>query len=106
MIYNLSVFDRILLLNILPEQEEIDRIFYNLYHCFLCDLSFTEEEYNNYQITYGKDGLVNWKNDEEKPFSVNDIIKNIIIGRLKACKENSLLLNEYHDNLYNKFVEK
>lgn len=105
MVYNLSVFDRILLLNILPEQEEIDRIFYHLYHYFLCNLSFTEEEYNYYQITYDKEGVVHWKNDEEKPFAINNIVKNIIIGRLKACKENSLL-NEGHENLYNKFIEK
>ncbi|MFA7287303.1 MAG: hypothetical protein WC055_00340 [Melioribacteraceae bacterium] len=99
----LSVFDRIILLNILPNIEEVDRTMFGLYHDFLKELSFTQEEHDKFQITHDENGQVKWTNNEEKEFIICNKVQNIIVGRLKACKEKELLQEE-HLELYNKFV--
>lgn len=99
----LNVFDRIILLNILPSTEEVDRTMFGLYHDFLKEISFTQEEHDKFQITHDEDGQVQWTNYEDKYFLIPNKVLNIIIGRLKACKEKELLSDEHLD-LYNKFV--
>jgi len=102
MLIKLSVFDRILLLNLLPQ--EVDMTIYGMYQDCLRYLSFTEDEHDLYLITHQEDGEVKWTNDSEKEFYIPKNVLNIIKGRLKVCKEKDLLAEE-HLSLYNKFVD-
>ena len=97
----LGVFNRIILLNIMPEC--VDPTLYGIYHDFLKRLSFTEEEHDKFQITHEKDGEVRWQNDEEVEIEIGDKIVGIICARLETCKENGLLKDE-HMSLYDKFI--
>lgn len=103
-IKQLNVFDRVILLNILPDVNEVDKTMFGLYHDFLCNISFTQEEHDKFQITHDENGQVKWTNNEEREFIIYNKVLNIVIGRLKACKEKELL-QEGHLDLYNKFCE-
>ncbi len=98
----LGVFDRILLLNILPEQ--VDMSMFGIYHDFLKELSFSEEEHNKFQIIHSEDGEVKWKNDKPREFNIGNKMLSVIKGRLEACQEKELL-SEGHMDLFNKFVK-
>lgn len=101
MYFELNVFDRVVLLNILPQN--IDMMLYGIYHNFLKDVSFSEDEYEEYEISVDETNQVHWKNGEEKDIYINENILGVIKDILKNCKEKGLLQEE-HMSLYNKFV--
>lgn len=96
----LNVFDRVLLLNILPEAT--NNIYFGIYQDFLKKLSFTEEELAKYQIFEDGDGRVKWKNSTRKTFDICSKIYDIVCAYLEDCKKKNLL-EEEHMELYEKF---
>ena len=100
--YELSVFDRIILLNILPQN--IDMMLYGEYHKFLSSLSFDKEEYEKYGINIDGNNQAHWKSSEEKNIDIFSPIDETIKNVLEKCKEKGLIQKE-HDSLYNKFIE-
>ncbi|MHB8871233.1 MAG: hypothetical protein ACYC5G_02115 [Candidatus Doudnabacteria bacterium] len=84
--------------------EQVDMSMFGIYHDFLKELSFSEEEHNKFQIIHREDGEVKWKNDKMKEFNIGNKILSVIKGRLEACQEKELL-GEEHMNLFTKFVK-
>jgi len=102
--FDLNVYDRIILLNVLPDIRDVDLTLYGCYHNLIQELSFSEGEHLKFQITHNEDNSVKWTNDETKKIDIGHKMLNIIQGRLKACKEKELL--EYsHKSLYEKFAK-
>lgn len=100
----LTVFDRLILLNILPDFHDITTI--GILNKFREDLSFTEEEHSN--LLFGKkNSEIKWKSDAdcEKEFIIGDKIDNIIVGCLSSCQKEGLLQDQ-HMSLYCKFMSK
>lgn len=101
MYFELNVFDRIVLLNILPQN--IDMMLYGIYHDFLKDVSFSEDEYIKFEIRIDEVNQIHWKNSKGKDIYINENILEVIKDILKSCKEKELLQEE-HMSVYNKFV--
>lgn len=101
MYFELNVSDRIVLLNVLPQN--IDMMLYGVYHNFLKDVSFSEDEYEEFEISVDEENQWHCKNGGEKDIYINGNILGVIKDILKSCKEKELLQEE-HMSLYNKFV--
>lgn len=98
---NLSVFDRVILLNILDA--EVDKTIYKIFNELLGELSFSEEEMEKFGICYTGDYKVKWKESIDKIFHIGPIVLEIIKSRLASCKDKEMLTDD-HDELYNKFL--
>lgn len=98
----LGVFERMILLNILPKEGDFTtlKIIRNLRE----DLSFSEEEHKVLQFeNNGKS--VKWKKagDVERDIPIGEKATDIIVGVLKKLNADKKLTDE-HFSLYEKFV--
>jgi len=110
----LSVFDRLILLDILPET--IDTTLYGIFHDLIVNLSFSEEEMERLQICKSKEtGQARWKTECEhnKDIHINDAIFNLINGRLgdlvkinEELKDEEKIFREEHQSFLDKFLGK
>lgn len=99
----LSVFHRVVLLNILPREGDITTL--KLVRKLREDLSFTEEEHA--ALEFRQDGeRLEWKTEADKPkeIEMGDKAREIIRNRLKELNGQKKL-SEDHVDLYDRFVE-
>jgi hypothetical protein len=99
----LSVFDRLLLLNILPAQGDITTL--RIVRDLQSALAFSEEEHKALEIT-NEGGQVRWKKDAEQAVGIDigSVGRAIIRDRLVELNEQKMLKME-HLSLYERFVE-
>ena len=101
----LKIKERLILLNILPDQGNFATL--KLVRKLREKLSFTEQENNEYEIELSNDGKsVKWnpeKDSIEKDMEFGDFENDLIKSRLKALDEEKKL-NDNHYSIYEKFV--
>jgi hypothetical protein len=98
----LSVFDRLILLNILPHEGDYTTL--KILRQLREDLSFSEEEHAALQFT--QDGTnMKWRSDgaADKEIQIGPKAHNIIADRLKEL-DKAKKLHEQHMGLYERFV--
>jgi len=100
----LNVFDRLILLNIMPKEGDFTTL--KIVRKLREDLSFSEDEHKALEFKQDN-GNVQWKQDGDIPKEVpigekaSDVIAEVL---KKLDKEKKL--QEGHYNLYERFVEK
>lgn len=99
----LGVFDRLILLNILPKEGNFTTL--KIVRKLREDLSFSEEEHKELEFKFEKDGRVQWKQEADKPkeIEIGEKATDIIVDVLKKLNNDKKLKDE-HYNLYEKFV--
>jgi len=100
----LNVLDRLLLLNILPQ--EANFITLKIVRNLRNDLSFSEEEHKKYKFVE-TEGRVNWNpaEDQFKEVHVGEKATDIIVEELEKLDKDKKLTME-HLSLFEKFIEK
>lgn len=104
---NLSVKERLLLLNTLPK--EGDFITLKIVRKLTNDLSFSENEIKEYKFSPFKDknekDLIGWDQEVEqnKEIEIGEKATDIIVDGLKELDKNKKLTNDYFE-LYSKFI--
>ncbi len=98
----LGVFDRLILLNILPKEGDFTTL--KIIRQLREDLSFTEEEHKALKFEQNE-GNVKWQTAADKPRKINigDKAKEVIVTVLKKLNEQKKL-TEQHFSVYEKFV--
>ena len=99
----LSVFERLILLNIMPQEGDFLTI--KIIHELKQALAFSEDEHKALQFQPGENGEVRWVSEADKPkeIEIGDVAKNIIKQRLiELDKEKKL--TEQHISIYERFV--
>ena len=99
----LTVFERLILLEILPS--EGDFLTLKIVRKMREDLSFSEEEHKNLQFVQ-EENLVRWNKaaEENKPITFGEKAISIIKAALNKLN-NDKKLTEQHFTLYEKFIE-
>lgn len=100
----LSVGDRLIILSILPLEEDFKTL--KIVRKLKEDLSFSEEEHKEYQFVQEED-MVRWddKAEQFKDIPIGEKATDIIEEAFKRLN-NQKRLREEHLPLYEKFVEK
>ncbi len=100
----LTVFDRMVLGNIMPREGDITCL--RLIREFKEDLSFSETENKALGFKQLEDGRTRWnpKLKISKNVVIGDTIRGIIVKRLKDLNKEKKL-SEDHIDLYDRFVE-
>jgi hypothetical protein len=102
--YNLSVLERVLLLNVLPAEESF--LTMKISKKLKEDLGFSEDEIKGNEIKITKEGQVTWKQGSpDKEIEIGEKALDIIVGTLKKLNETKKI-TESHIGLYERFVEK
>jgi len=98
----LGVFDRLILLNILPREGDFTTL--KIVRTMREDLSFTEEEHKTLQFEQ-EEANIRWKTDAavERDINFGEKATDIIVGVLKKLNADKKL-TEQHMGLYEKFV--
>ena len=98
----LGVFDRLILLNILPKEGDFTTL--KIVRTMREDLSFTEEEHKALEFKQDE-GNIQWKQDADKPKHINfgEKATDLIVATLKKLNTDKKL-TEQHFNLYEKFI--
>lgn len=98
----LNVFDRLILLNILPKEGDFTTL--KIVRKMREDLSFTEDEHKALQFTQ-EDGNIKWDKAGDVPRQINfgEKATDLIVSTLKKLNTDKKL-SEQHFNLYEKFV--
>jgi len=98
----LTVFDRLILLNVLPKEGDITSL--KIVRGLREDLSFSEDEHKELELRY-EGGNVFWKEDVNisKDINIGERAKDIIAGAFKTLNKNKKL-TEQHLDLYERFV--
>lgn len=102
---NLNVFDRLILLNVLPHEGDVTTL--KIVRKLREDLSFTEEEHKVLQFKQDG-GNIRWQLDGDIPkeISIGEKAHDVISGVFKALNESKPpKLKEEHLSLYERFVE-
>jgi hypothetical protein len=99
----LSVFERLLLLNILPKEGDLTTL--KIVRTLRDNLSFSEEEHTALQFKH-EGGNVMWKDEAEvnKDVVIGEKATDIIVDALKALNK-AKKLTDQHVDLYEKFVK-
>src|SRR3990167_8055299 len=99
----LSVFERLILLNILPAEGDITTI--RIVRTLREALSFSEEEHKALEFTR-EDGTVRWKSDGEraKEIIIGSKARSIVAERLKTLNEQKKL-TESHLPIWERFCD-
>jgi hypothetical protein len=99
----LSVFERLLLLNILPKEGDLTTL--KIVRTLRDNLSFSEEEHAALQFKH-EGGNVMWKDEAEanKDVVIGEKAMDIIVDALKALNR-AKKLTDQHVDLYEKFVK-
>jgi hypothetical protein len=98
----LSVFDRLILLNIMPKEGDITTL--KIIRKLKDDLSFSEEEHTALQFK-NEDGQIMWKEDADiqKEIEIGEKATDIIAEALKALNK-AKKLTEAHISIYERFT--
>lgn len=99
----LGVFDRLILLNILPKEGDFTTL--KIIRTMREDLSFNEEEHKALEFKFEDDGRVLWKRDADVQRDINfgEKATDIIVEVLKKLN-NDKKLTEQHFSLYSQFI--
>jgi len=99
----LSVFERLLLLNILPKEGDLTTL--KIVRTLRDNLSFSEEEHAALQFKREGNSTL-WRDDGEvnKDVAIGEKATDIIADALKALNK-AKKLTEQHIDLYEKFVK-
>ena len=99
----LGVFDRLILLNILPKEGDFTTL--KIVRKLREDLSFTEAEHKALQFVQ-EEGNVKWQSEADIPteIAIGEKAMGIIKDVLKKLDKDKKL-SEQHYNIYEKFVE-
>ena len=100
----LGVFERLILLNILPGEGDFTTL--KIVRKMRESLSFTEEEHKALEFKQEDEGRVLWKQKADKPkeISIGEKATDIIVGVLKKLNDDKKLQDQ-HYSLYEKFIE-
>jgi len=98
----LNLLERIVLLNILPQESNF--ITLKIVNDLKNSLSFTEEEYKYYNVKQEGD-RINWDltGNEEKEISIGEKATDIIVDQLKKLDEQKKLTMDMY-SIYSKFI--
>ena len=98
----LGVFDRLILLNILPKEGDFTTL--KIVRKLREDLSFSEEEHKALKFQQDE-GSIKWQSGADKPKEIQfgDKATDLIVSTLKKLSADKKL-TEQHFNLYEKFV--
>ena len=98
----LSVFERLILLNILPKEGDITTL--KIIRKLKDDLSFSEEEHTALQFK-NEDGQIMWKEDADiqKEIEIGEKASDIIAEALKSLNK-AKKLTEAHISIYERFT--
>jgi len=98
----LNVFDRLILLNILPREGDFTTL--KIVRTMREDLSFTEDEHKVLEFKQDE-GNIQWKQGADKPKNINfgEKATDLIVATLKKLNADKKLTDQ-HFNLYDKFV--
>jgi len=98
----LGVFDRLILLNILPREGDFTAL--KIVRTMREDLSFTEEEHKVLQFEQ-EEMNIKWNKEGEVERDINfgEKATDIVVGVLKKLNSDKKL-TEQHMNLYEKFI--
>jgi len=99
----LGVFDRLILLNILPKEGDFTTL--KIIRTMRESLSFSEEEHKALQFVQLEQNI-QWKQEADKPKDINfgEKATDLIVEALKKLNDDKKL-TEQHISLYEKFVE-
>ena len=97
----LSVLERIMLLDILPQQGDFSTL--KIVRKLRESLSFSEEEYKKFGFTQ-EEGTLHWQNNEAKDIKIGEKANDIIVESLKKLS-NDKKLKQDQITLYERFVE-
>ena len=99
----LGVFDRLILLNVLPKEGDFTTI--KIVRKLREDLSFSEEEHKALEFKFDE-GNVQWKQNADTPkeIEIGEKAQDVIVETLKKLS-NDKKLTEQHLSLYDKFVK-
>ena len=99
----LGVFDRLILLNILPKEGDFMTL--KIIRKMRESLSFSEEEHKALQFVQNE-GNIQWKQEADKPRDINfgEKATDLVVEALKKLNDDKKL-TEQHLSLYEKFVE-
>ncbi len=100
----LGVFDRLILLNILPGEGDFTTL--KIVRKMREDLSFTEEEHKALGFKQENEGRIQWiqEADKSKEISIGEKATDIIVEVLKKLNDDKKLQDQ-HYSLYEKFIE-
>lgn len=100
----LGVFDRLILLNVLPKEGDFTTI--KIVRTLREELSFSEEEHKALEFDFGAEGQVKWKQDADKPkeVEIGEKATDLIVETMKKLSSDKKL-TEQHLSLYEKFVK-
>lgn len=100
----LSVFERLILLNILPREGNFTTL--KIVRKLREDLSFDEEEHKALEFQVDDKGAVKWKTEADIPkdVAIGEKATDLIVDTLKKLDKDKKL-TEQHYGLYEKFVE-
>ncbi len=99
----LGVFDRLILLNILPREGDFTTL--KIIRKLREDLSFTEEEHKQLQFKMLDGGRVEWKQDGDIPkeIPIGEKANDVIVGVLKKLNADKKLMDQ-HYSVYERFI--
>ena len=100
----LGVFDRMILLNILPGEGDFTTL--KIVRKMREDLSFSEEEHKALEFKQEDEGRIQWIKEADKPkeISIGEKATDIIVEVLKKLNDDKKLQDQ-HYSLYEKFIE-
>lgn len=100
----LNVFDRLILLNIMPHEGDFTTL--KIVRKLREDLSFSEDEHKALEFKQ-ENGQVQWKQEGDKPkdVTIGEKASDLIADVLKKLDKEKKL-QEQHFTLYERFVEK
>ena len=101
---NLSVYERIILINILPHEGDFRSL--KILRELREDLAFSEEENAALEFKTEDGGIVQWRKDADvvKDVQIGEIAHGIIVDTLRQL-DRQKKLHESHMGLYERFVE-
>jgi len=96
----LTIYERLLLLNVLPPTGDLTTI--RIVRKLRETLSLTEEEHVEHHIETTPDGNVKWDNDVPKPFELGAKAHDIAVKALEKLDSEGAI-TEQHLSLFDKF---
>lgn len=99
----LGVFDRLILLNILPKEGDFTTL--KIIRELRETLSFTEAEHKALQFKQ-EEGNIRWQTEADKPkeIKIGEKATDVIVGVLKDLNDKKKLTDQ-HFSLYEKFIK-
>ncbi len=100
----LTTFERLILLNILPGEGDITTL--RILRDLKASLSFSEDEHKALEFRKAEDGRLEWKTDADKvvEMEIGVVAQSLIKKRLMELNEQKKLRQE-HIPIYERFVE-